>query len=427
MWVIAAGVYCQLMVGSAALLFRLLLAPHTLLADIDNRHVYLNVASLPRLLFCRYSTARHLFNPDHTQEEGVLNVTRGNLRSKLRSNRLAALLTVFAVGILNYFSIAGANMKTTIEKVEYKGWKNNLKISNGEAELIITLDVGPRVIRYGYVGAANVFKEFDDQIGKTGEREWMIRGGHRLWHAPEEIKRTYELDNSPVKWEKLGESGARVIQDVEPNTGIQKEIDVTLDQQGTGVVIVHRLRNTNMWDVELAPWALSVMAPGGVEVIPLPEKIAHPGSLAPGEKPDYRGFVPNQTMIVWPFTDLADPRWRWGTRYITLRQDVNAKSPTKLGLAHKLGWIAYLNDGALFVKVIGYQEGRQYADGGSNFETFTNKDFLEIESLGPLQRVAPGKTIEQVEKWGLIKGVPNETSDAAIDANIRPRVEPLIK
>jgi len=72
------------------------------------------------------------------------------------------------MGILNYFSVAGANMKTTIEKVEYRGWKNNLKLSNGEVELIITLDVGPRVIRYGYVGGANVFKEFDAQIGKTG-------------------------------------------------------------------------------------------------------------------------------------------------------------------------------------------------------------------------------------------------------------------
>jgi hypothetical protein len=318
-------------------------------------------------------------------------------------------------------------MKTTIEKVEYKGWKNNLKISNGEAELIITLDVGPRVIRYGYVGGANVFKEFEDQIGKSGEKEWMIRGGHRLWHAPEEINRTYELDNSPVKWEKLGESGVRIIQGIEPKTGIKKEMDITLESAGTGVKVVHRLHNTNLWDVELAPWALSVMAQGGVAIIPLPEKIAHPGSLLPGEKPDYRGFVPNQTMIVWPFTDLADTRWRWGTRYLTLRQDVNAKSPTKLGLSHRQRWIGYLNNGVLFVKLITYQDGRQYTDGGSNFETFTNKDFLEVESLGPLQRITPGGFVEHVEQWYLIKGIPNETSEAAIDENIKPRVESLIK
>src|SRR5581483_6783278 len=146
----------------------------------------------------------------------------------------------------------------TIETVEYKGWKNNLKLSNGTTELNITLDVGPRVIRYGYVGGANVFKEFADQIGKSGEKEWMIRGGHRLWHAPEDLKRTYDLDNSPVEWKQLKDGSVRVTQKVEPLTGVQKEMDIALDAEGTGVKLVHRLRNTNLWDVELAPWALTV-------------------------------------------------------------------------------------------------------------------------------------------------------------------------
>lgn len=358
----------------------------------------------------------------------MLNAVRRVPHSHPRWNTIAvSLLTIFAVIALNFIFVTNADMKTTIETVEYKGWKNNLKLSNGAVELIITLDVGPRVIRYGYVGGANVFKEFDDQIGKSGEKEWMIRGGHRLWHAPEDVKRTYDLDNSTVKWERLSESSVRVIQDVEPLTGIRKEMDITLDGEGAGVRVVHRLRNTNLWDIELAPWALTAMAPGGIEIIPLPEKIAHPGSLEPGEKPDYRGFVPNQTMVVWPFTDLADPRWRWGARYITLRQDVNAKKPTKLGLAHKLGWIAYLNGGVMFVKVIQYQEGRRYTDGGSNFETFTNKDFLEVESLGPLARIAPGKAVEHIEQWWLLKDVAGDTSEAAIDANIRARIEALIK
>lgn len=357
----------------------------------------------------------------------MLNTIRRRPLFSLRKIATVSLAFTLLFTVIGFVPITKAAMKTNIQTVEYKGWKNNLKLSNGAVELIITLDVGPRVIRYGYVGGANVFKEFDEQIGKSGEKEWMIRGGHRLWHAPEDVKRTYDLDNSPVKWEKLNESSVRVLQNVEPLTGIQKEMDITLDGEGTGVKVVHRLRNQNLWEVELAPWALTVMAQGGTEIIPLPEKIAHPGSLEPGEQPDYRGFVPNQTMIVWPFTDLADPRWRWGARYITLRQDANAKKPTKLGLAHKLGWIGYLNGGVMFVKVIEYQEGRRYTDGGSNFETFTNKDFLEVESLGPLSRIAPGEAVEHVERWWLLKDAVSDTSDAAIDAKIRTRVEALVK
>ena len=30
-----------------------------------------------------------------------------------------------------------------------------------------------------------LFKEYDEQMGKTGGDEWRIYGGHRLWIAPE--------------------------------------------------------------------------------------------------------------------------------------------------------------------------------------------------------------------------------------------------
>lgn len=352
---------------------------------------------------------------------------RSHFTSRRRHLLWLVLLSVLAAALINLVSTTNATLKVTMQNVAYKGWQNNLQLSNGTVDLILTLDVGPRVIRYGFVGEPNVFKEFDEQIGKSGEDSWQIRGGHRLWHAPEEITRSYVTDNGPIKYEKLSESSVRLIQPVEKITGIQKEIDVALDATGSGVTVTHRLRNTNLWDVELAPWVLTVMAQGGTAIIPLPEKISHPGSLEPGEKADYRGFPPNQNLIVWPFTDLADPRWRFGTRYITLTQDKNAKKPTKVGVAHKLGWIGYLNSGTLFVKAFDYQEGKTYTDGGSNFETFTNKDMLEVESLGPLQRIAPGTAIEHVERWWLLKGVPNATTDAAMDANLRPRVEALVK
>lgn len=331
----------------------------------------------------------------------------------LRNIRQVWQLSLLSVAVVCFGFTAPA--KVEMKTVEYKGWKNNLQLSNGMVELIITLDVGPRIIRYGYIGGPNIFKEFADQIGKAGEREWQIRGGHRLWHAPEDLKRTYELDNSPIRYERLGEASVRLIQPVEPNTGMQKEIDVTLDPNSAGVTVVHRLRNTGMWEVELAPWALTVLAPGGTEIIPLPPKTPHP-----------QGLLPNQQMIVWPYTDLADARWRWGTKYITLTQD-SAKGPTKIGLAHKLGWIGYLNGGNLFIKQIGYREGQPYADNGCNFETFTNQEFLELESLGPLQKIASGRAVEHTEHWWLFKNIPNDTTDAGIERNIRPRVEEILK
>lgn len=305
----------------------------------------------------------------------------------------------------------GVNLAT----VAYQGWPNNLRLSNGLVELIITLDVGPRVIRYGYVGGANVFKEYADQLGQSGEPSWQMRGGHRLWHAPEDLRRTYDLDNSPVSWKARKEGSVRLIQAIEPLTGIQKELDITLDATGTGVKLVHRLRNTNLWDVDLAPWALSVMAPGGAEIIPLPPKTPHP-----------QGLLPNQQMVLWPYTDLGDSRWTWGSQFILLRQD-SGKGPNKLGLAHKLGWVAYLNQGVTFVKALPYHEGRQYPDNGCNFETFTNEEFLEIESLAPVTRTAPGKSVEHTERWWLAKDIKTDFSEKSLEANVKSKIEAMTK
>ena len=86
-----------------------------------------------------------------------------------------------------------------MEKVSYRGWSNCHRLANDEVELIVTGDVGPRVIRFAPVGGDNLFKEFDDMMGRTDDEEWLIYGGHRFWHAPEEKPRTYYPDNAPVE------------------------------------------------------------------------------------------------------------------------------------------------------------------------------------------------------------------------------------
>jgi len=42
--------------------------------------------------------------------------------------------------------------------------------------VVITLDVGPRIISYRTTGGENAFQNFDAQLGGTGEAEWQARG-----------------------------------------------------------------------------------------------------------------------------------------------------------------------------------------------------------------------------------------------------------
>jgi hypothetical protein len=348
-----------------------------------------------------------------------------NLSLPLR--RRAALCAALAGLLLPPALARAADAKkgVTVEEVEYKGWKHNLKISNGDAELIVTLDVGPRVISYRLADGKNIFKEFDDQLGKSGEKDWQIRGGTRLWVGPEDVTRTYYPDNGPVKYTEVHPKGAHeeTVIDFTPASeteyGIQKQLFVTLEPKGSVVHLHYTITNIADKPTDLAPWLPSVMAPGGVEVIPLPPHHPHPGAVKPETKPSDYG--PSYNMIVWPYFDFTDNRWSLGSKYITLRQDAK-KGPTKLGFGHRLGWTGYLNGGTLFVKRFGYNDGANYPDNGCNYETFSNEQFLEMESLGPVETLKPNGTAALSETWELVKDVEDFKDEASIDKNILPKV-----
>ncbi len=344
------------------------------------------------------------------------------MRFQESSKRRFGVILTAGFGIAVFLlttSGAAEKGKVRVEKIEYKGWKNNLRLTNGEAELILTLDVGPRVISYKLTGGKNVFVELDDQMGKSGEKEWVARGGHRLWVGPEDLTRTYAPDNRPIKYEELPGGAIRLIQNRD-KYGIQKEMDVELAPSGSKVTVTHRIKNVSEKDTDLAVWVLTMMAPGGVEIIPLPPKRNHPGP--PENAKSAAEYWPNQVMVVWPFTDFKDPRWSFGTKYITLRHDAD-RGPTKIGLAHQLGWIGYLNRGTLFVKRIPFEPGKMYADNGCNFETFSNQVMQEIESLGPLVKLAAGKSVEHVERWELMGGVDDIQTENDIDSKVLPKLK----
>ena len=293
-----------------------------------------------------------------------------------------------------------------IEKTEYRDWPNCYRLSNGLTDLIATTDIGPRIIRFGFVGEENEFKEYEDTAGQVGSDEWRIYGGHRLWHAPEAKPRTYYPDNSPVALEEHGDF-VRLIQQTEATTGIQKEIDVRMAPADARVDVIHRLRNTNLWAVELAPWALSVMAPAGTAIIPLPPRRSHEESL-----------LPTSPIALWAYTDMTDPRWHWGRKYVLLRQDPNLSTPQKAGATVTDGWAAYARAGHLFVKRFSYVESARYPDLGCSVEAFTNADMLELETLGPLVDLQPGTAVEHVEHWHLFRDVPAPQNDADVDRDI---------
>ena len=105
---------------------------------------------------------------------------------------------ILAVAVTGFFAL-GMDAEVRVEKTEYKGWAHCYRVTNGEIELIVTGDVGPRIIRFGFVGGQNLFKEYAEQLGKSGEEKFQLRGGDRVWKAPEDPIATWAPDNAPVE------------------------------------------------------------------------------------------------------------------------------------------------------------------------------------------------------------------------------------
>jgi hypothetical protein len=298
---------------------------------------------------------------------------------------------------------------SVMETSQYGGWQRNVRLSNGRIELVITGDVGPRIIRCGFAGKRNLFCNFNEQIGGKGEKEWMIRGGHRLWIAPEYMPLTYELDNSKVDMKAI-RGGVKVSSPLGKITHCLKTMSVTLSEKKNEATVIHEIKNCGRKALSMAPWALTVMAADGMAVIPLPSKAAHSAQL-----------LPNQEWTLWAYTDLMDKRFRIGDKYMFFSQN-RRKGPNKVGILNKEGWVAYVLGEFLFVKTVEWQAGAVYPDGGVNFETYSNERMLELETLGPQIMLKPGKTVRHVEKWFLFDGVPFIRTEKDADREIRRRV-----
>lgn len=300
-----------------------------------------------------------------------------------------------------------------IEKVTFYNQPDCYMISNGLVEVIVTTNIGPRVIGYRFCGEENIFAELPSTTAvKTEYGTWHAFGGHRLWHAPEVKPRSYMPDNDPVKYEIIGNDTIRLMTAVETGTGIEKEMLIRLDAASSRVIVTHRLTNRNLWSVELAPWALTIVRGGGEAIIPNEPYISHDDVV-----------LPARPLAVWHFTDLSDSRWTFGSRYIRLRSDANLKEPQKVGVGVKQGWAGFIHGEIFFLKKFPYVTGADYPDYGSNCEIYTEGSFMEVETLGPLTTVEPDQSAIHTEEWFLFGGVKKGVTDDDLDAAILPLVE----
>ncbi len=298
----------------------------------------------------------------------------------------------------------------TKKEIQYKNYGRCLEISNGTIRIVVTIDFGPRIICYSFIGGENIlfedtkreFFETNPDMEKVYGKGavWEIYGGHRLWISPETMPRTYYPDNDPVSYE-LTENGAIFTPPVQKWTNYGYAIRVSVSEDTTDVTVEHGVTNHGALDIDLSLWPITVLAPGGTEVVPQPTR-----------KTVYN---PQTIMAFWDYAKMTDSRLKWLEKYIILKQDKDGDDKMKFGINSEHGFAMYFNHDDLFVKRFEVNPDGCYPDGGMSFETYTNALFLEMESLGELQTVAPDETVWHTEKWSLYKEELSHLTDNAID------------
>jgi hypothetical protein len=214
--------------------------------------------------------------------------------------------------------------------------------------------------------------------------EFRFEGGHRLWHAPEAMPRSYIPEHDVKITEQM--NGVILELPTEPGTGIRKRIEIQLASGQPSLVLTHTLTNDGMWPVELAPWAISQFRLGGTVILPMPVGNADPA-----------GLLSNRHLVLWPYTRIKDPRLNLGDEYIVFKAD--ALPPFKIGYFNPHGWMAYWMDGVLFHKSFHVHTSSMHPDNNCNCEVYCNQQFVELESLAPLITLASGGSVSHVETW----------------------------
>jgi len=236
----------------------------------------------------------------------------------------------------------------------------------------------------------------------SGE-EYRFRGGHRLWHAPEHPERTYVSDDEPVLV-SLIDGGAIFRQPIEASTGIQKSVEIVMREEEPHTSVNHILTNHGTSTVELAPWAITQLKPGGFAI--LPQEVRD------------TGLLPNRRLILWSYTDVNSPHISWGNQFIIVRATMQSEK-LKIGWANPAGWLAYWLDGTVFVKHTDYQAQMEYFDYGSSAECFCDVNCLELETLGPKAILEPGQSVSHQEQWLLFYSKLSDPDKVAIRAIVQ--------
>jgi hypothetical protein len=265
-------------------------------------------------------------------------------------------------------------------------------IENDLLRLEYLTTTGPRIIGLYAKGVeGNLLAETPEVHWATPHGKYYLRGGHRLWVAPEDA--FYICPEGDVR--VSAEKDKVTLQSGVDASGLEKEISFRLEQNR--VLLTHRVTWHGKEPIELAPWGITQLRLGGMAILPLSAS---------------KGLQPNRNLVLWPYSQLKDKRVELYDDLILLHGQASEQA-FKIGNYNSHGWLACLWDNVLFVKRFSVERACKHPDLDSNVEAYVRDVCLELETLGPLTLLKPNESMGHQEIWEISTGEYAATVESA--------------
>ena len=263
-----------------------------------------------------------------------------------------------------------------------------IELIERRTRLMMVHELGPRIAWFGGLGLDNLL--FWDNRGEHTRGPWRLLGGHRLWATrpdADESEEAYLPDNEPCRVRTLSDGVAVTA----PADRSRIEKTITIRARGSEWLIEHRLRNAGdlLWSG--GAWALTCTLPSRSTSYHVPLGV-----------PD-RGWDVF-TMVIprrWGGTHtsrIADPQFQLGDDEIVIR----ARGAEAKRMMFAAPGTLRMHDparGAL-TKRVAIAPGARYPM-GTNLAVYLGaaRFMAELETMGPIARLAPGESLRHVEHW----------------------------
>jgi hypothetical protein len=282
--------------------------------------------------------------------------------------------------------------------IEYHGYSKAIELKSGNARAVLCPEVGGRPLEFSIDGKNSLYLDEKEGAPVAGRPVEVSAG--RFDFGPEMI-----VPRHPKIWsgawtaEITGERSAKLTSQKDESSGVQLTREFELKAAGTAgqassgtpahLSCKQTITNVSEQTVEYCHWGRSFAIGGGIALIPLAGKSRFPSKYALYEEGG---------LINVKATD-ANIRERDGFLEV-----LAAPRKPKLGFDSYAGWLAYVMPGdMLFVKRFATFPDRVYneAAGLTISVWYPVGNRVELEPIGPRERLAPGQSASFTEEWYL--------------------------